>query len=563
MTLPTSPALMRLAGSQARTTERVVDEAKRLRLAPDDLPGLRLPWFEVRNADTITADPETPEEDRAEVLIFDEIGGSMGVDAASLAAQIGEIDTPINVRINSPGGSVFDALAIHSALLHHPHDVRVYVDGIAASAASVVAMAGNDIVMMPGSQMMIHDASAMEGGNPEDHRNMATFLDRQSDNIADMYRARAGGSIDEWRARMQDETWAFAQEAVDLGLADRVWSDGGGDTVDPQDELMTRSFDAYLKAKYRFAGRQYAPPPGAPRQRRSIASVRDRESAPMSRVQAAQERARAFESGHPVTMPDLTTRTQTQTGAVGLGDKRQLPFGSQLRATLETRNGKDLYHVHGYASVFDRPYPMWDTFGEYDEVVTRGAADRTLASDPDVAFLVNHGGVTMARTTNGTLTLSADNVGLVQDAWLNPDRTDVRDLISAIEDELITEMSFAFMIPEGGGQWSKDFTRFEIRAFDLHRGDVSAVNYGASPWTSIAHRAREVMLHAKELPEGIQRALAARLGTPLNRRVRQREVFSTNAIESRLLVEDTHPAREPVPVNQGRKLSLVEEMLKG
>jgi HK97 family phage prohead protease len=205
---------------------------------------------------------------------------------------------------------------------------------------------------------------------------------------------------------------------------------------------------------------------------------------------------------------------------------------------------------------------MWDQFGEYEEVIIAGAFDYTLATGPDVAFLVNHGGVTMARTTNGTLTLSADSVGLVTDAWLNPGRTDVSDLISAIEDGLINEMSFAFMIPNGGATWSDDFTRFEIRAADLDRGDVSAVNYGASPWTSIAARAREVLTHAGDVPEGMRRALAAKLGTPLNRRVRQADTTDLFQVETRLLAAEPTPTREPIKVPEGRSLTRVEEMLR-
>lgn len=554
----------RMSGLVSRNTARIVAHAKRMRLTHDEMADMRLPWFEVRNA--LGSVVEGDEEDRSEVFIFDEIGGSMGVDANELVSQITAINGPINVRLNSPGGSVFDALQIHSAFLHHPHHVRAYVDGIAASAASVVMLGADEIVMMPGSQTMIHDASAPDPGNPEDHRNMATFLERQSDNIAALYQAKGGGTVDEWRARMQDETWSFADETVEMGLADRVWARNGDMVEVESDPLMERTFDL-SRFNYRFAGRQKAPAPGAPRRRTARASVRDRERAPLSRVQAAQERRAAFDSGVPVTMPDLSTRAQTRTGAVGLGDRRQSGFPTQLRTALDTTKGKDLYHVHGYASVFAKPYPMWDTFGEYEEVIVRGAFDRTLMSDPDVAFLVNHGGVTMARTTNGTLTLSSDAVGLVQDAWLNPGRTDVADLISAIEDQMITEMSFAFMIPEGAGQWSQDFGVYEIRACDIHRGDVSAVNYGASPWTSIATRAREVLMHAGDIPEGMQRALAAKLGTPVNRRVRQESVTTVDSglafVESRLLATEPTPAREAIPDGTGRTLSLIEEMLKG
>jgi HK97 family phage prohead protease len=193
----------------------------------------------------------------------------------------------------------------------------------------------------------------------------------------------------------------------------------------------------------------------------------------------------------------------------GLGAARSLAFPVQLRATLETRKGQQLYHLSGIASVTDTPYEMWDFAGPYDEIVARRAFDDTLASDPDVAFLVNHRGVTMARTTNGTLELAMGDAGLRSEAWLNPKRQDVTDLVLAIEDRDIDEMSFAFMLEEG--RWSEDFTTFTITRLDINRGDVSAVNYGANPYTSIAARSREILDELGRLPVGLARAAMTRL----------------------------------------------------
>ena len=560
----------RLADRVTRTTTRVMNHLRQLAIndprgldrSIDDVRSLRLEWFEVRNA---AGDREAPAEP-ATIFVYDEIGGSFGVDAEALVHEIHDITAPqINVRINSPGGSVFDAIAIYNALNHHPAHVVVWVDSLAASAASVIAMSGDEIVMMPGSQMMIHDASNILEGNGEEHRQDGSFLDRQSDNIAGIYGLRTGRTPDKERSRMLDETWMFAQEAVDLGFADRVETpparvapepfDGEDVTDEPS---MTRSFDLEHFG-YRYVGRETAPAPDGPRRRRAVTRTADRT---IDRTEASERRRRAFSLGEPVPMPDMTTRAQTRAGAVGVGTGRELPFPAGLRAVLETRNGRDLYHVHGYATVFDKKYPMWDEFGEYEEVVRAGAADRTLASEPDVSFLVNHGGVTMARTTNGTLTLSADKIGMVQDAWLNPNRGDVKDIISAIEDELVTEMSFAFMIPEGGGWWSEDFTTFEIRRFDIDRGDVSAVNYGASPWTSITARARSVLMHAAELPDGMQRAFLARLGSPTARRIRQAAAVDLEpSLDLRPLAAMPTPGREIIP-HSGRSLSLIKSMLE-
>jgi HK97 family phage prohead protease len=201
---------------------------------------------------------------------------------------------------------------------------------------------------------------------------------------------------------------------------------------------------------------------------------------------------------------------QTPPGAADIrpcGNGRALPFKAvQLRAELVERDNRQFYRLDGYASVVEQPYEMWDLFGPYEEVISRGAFDKTLSAKPDVAFLVNHRGVTMARTTNGTLELSTDPIGLRSVAFLNPDRQDVRDLVSAVSDKLITEMSFGFTIPDGGATWAEDFSTFRIDETYLDRGDTSAVNYGANPYTSIAARSREIMRELQYLPAGAARA---------------------------------------------------------
>lgn len=257
-----SPGLRALYWTIGHTHQRFADVAARQGLTVADLGGVKLPWYEIRNA-VNEEDPAGVEEETATVFIFDEIGGSFGVDAKQFAKDLEEITAPrIRVRINSPGGSVFDAIAIHSALLHHPARIITCVDGLAASAASVIAMAGDEIETMPGGQWMIHDASATDSGNAAEKAKMQTFLDRQSQNLADMYARRAGGHAEEWRELMKAETWAFAQEAVDLGLSDRVVeSERKAPPIEDKEmaERMARTFD--VSTRYRYAGRRHAPAP--------------------------------------------------------------------------------------------------------------------------------------------------------------------------------------------------------------------------------------------------------------------------------------------------------------
>lgn len=199
------------------------------------------------------------------------------------------------------------------------------------------------------------------------------------------------------------------------------------------------------------------------------------------------------------------------------GNARSLAFGAEMRATKRDWNGKPMYNLLGIASVTNQPYEMYDMFGPYEEVIDHQAFDETLAADPDVAFLLNHRGMTMARTrakegSDRTLTLRMVNEGLEADAWLNPKRQDVADLITAIDDGNIDQMSFAFMLEEGW--WSEDFSTFKITKLDIDRGDVSAVNYGANPYTSIAARSREILDDLAGLPAGAKRAALALLSNP-------------------------------------------------
>lgn len=206
------------------------------------------PWFEIRNADS---------PDEAEMLIYDEVGGWWGTTPDSVVEELRAVTSPnLRVRINSPGGSVFDGVAIANALRLHPANVTVQIDGLAASIASVIAMAGDRVVMTPQSQMMIHDASGLCMGNSADMEEMGQLLDLQSDNIADCYAERAGGTREEWRACMQAESWYLAQEAVDAGLADEVLP--SRKPSEPAEPALAASWDLSV---FRYAGREQAPGP--------------------------------------------------------------------------------------------------------------------------------------------------------------------------------------------------------------------------------------------------------------------------------------------------------------
>lgn len=160
------------------------------------------------------------------VDVYDDIGEggwfSEGLTAKSFAAQLKDVKGSLSVHINSAGGDVFDGIAIGNAIRAHKGPVSTVTEGLAASIASVIAQAGQERVMQPGSMMMIHDAFGLCVGNAAEMAKMADTLGQVSDNLAEIYASRAGGSQQTWRDSMREETWYTAEEAVSAGLADRV-----------------------------------------------------------------------------------------------------------------------------------------------------------------------------------------------------------------------------------------------------------------------------------------------------------------------------------------------------
>ena len=137
--------------------------------------------------------------------------------------DLGDVKT-INLHINSPGGSVFEGIAIYNMLKQNKAHVNVYVDGLAASIASVIAMSGDAIFMPSNSMLMIHNPWTMAVGNASELRKQADDLDKITESSIQTYLNQAGDKLDEETLRqlMDDETWLTAKEAVDYGLATEV-----------------------------------------------------------------------------------------------------------------------------------------------------------------------------------------------------------------------------------------------------------------------------------------------------------------------------------------------------
>jgi len=164
-------------------------------------------------------------------------------------------------------------------------------------------------------------------------------------------------------------------------------------------------------------------------------------------------------------------------------ETRNVPFADrvELRESANGTGGTDLTFT-GYASVTDTPYEMQDWLGPYTEVVRSGAFTKTLSEGADVAFLVNHEGLTLARTKSGTLALGEDAGGLTVEARLDAASPHVLALRSAMDRGDVDEMSMAFRCMRQ--EWSPDYMQRDIIEVSLDKGDVSAVNYGANPYTT-------------------------------------------------------------------------------
>jgi ATP-dependent Clp protease protease subunit len=162
----------------------------------------------------------------AEMLIYGDIGGGWyeeGITAKGITEQIDQLDVDdLHVRINSGGGLVFEGIAIYNALARCSANIIVHIDGIAASIASVIMMAGDEIIISEGANVMIHKPWSFAMGDAESMRKEADILDKLEAGIIDIYEARTGAKRADLVAWVGDETWFLGQEAVDAGFADSM-----------------------------------------------------------------------------------------------------------------------------------------------------------------------------------------------------------------------------------------------------------------------------------------------------------------------------------------------------
>ena len=173
-------------------------------------------WYEIK-----------AKQDIAEIYLYDEIGG-WGIPAKQFVDELKAVKSSrIELHINSPGGGVFDGIAIYNVLKAHPATITTYIDGLAASIASVIALAGETVIMAENALFMMHNPTGLTVGSAEDMRKMAAALDKIRDLLIGTYVAKSGQSEAEIAALLDAETWMNAEEAFDAGFVDQI-----GDEMD-------------------------------------------------------------------------------------------------------------------------------------------------------------------------------------------------------------------------------------------------------------------------------------------------------------------------------------------
>ncbi len=189
------------------------------------------PLRTVRNANDDT---------RASLYVYDAIGGFWGISAEDIARgldALGDVST-IDLRVNSPGGDVFEARAMATLIKQHPANVATHIDGLAASAGTQVANAGDTIEIAQGGFYMIHNAWSVSIGNRHDMLDMAGTLEQIDNTLVAEYARRTGESRDQVTEWMDAETWFSADDAMAHGFVDSVFGDADDDT-----EADTSNFD--------------------------------------------------------------------------------------------------------------------------------------------------------------------------------------------------------------------------------------------------------------------------------------------------------------------------------
>jgi len=204
----------------------------------------------------------------AELIMYAPIGADLwgdGITSSSVARVLRNLrkDEEVTVRLNSPGGDAFEGIAIYNALVRHEGKVTVEVDALAASAASIIAMAGDEIRMATGALIMIHEAWGLAMGPAEDHEKAAGLLRKLNDEMAAIYAARTKLDDKKLLRMMAEETWMNSQDALDNGFCEQVHAAKGAPDQPKEEAERQDKAAASLIGKYKRAPSALRSHPGS------------------------------------------------------------------------------------------------------------------------------------------------------------------------------------------------------------------------------------------------------------------------------------------------------------
>jgi HK97 family phage prohead protease len=412
--------------------------------------------FDDEEGDAVATEGATAGE--LELLIHGRIGGGFfysGVTAAGVAEALAGHEGPLRLRINSPGGDAFEGFAIYNLLSRHPGPITATVDGLAASAASIIAMVGDTVEMSAASELMIHDAWSVAIGNADDMRAEADVVDSISNISAALYADKAGGTPEAWRGKMRAETWYAPNEAVTAGLADVALPGRHGNAAPPEEDLQQRA----AASRFRYLDRAHAP-------------------APIINRAAARPVATTTRGGRRPSSR-LVSR-----GAVGRELLRSQPHLLQ-RALVSLESTITGSVFEGYAAVFGQVSAK--TGEDWHEQFADGSFDMVIAEKLTAALWNHNPDHLLGRQASGTLRLSADTGGLHY-ALDIPNTTVGRDLRELHERGDLTGASVGFL--PGLDTWglTEQGARLRTHTEVSYLRDISPVSFAAYDATSVDMR---------------------------------------------------------------------------
>jgi len=295
---------------------------------------------------------QAKDADEAEVRIYDAIG-TWGVTASQFVRDIKAIKAgTIRVRINSPGGEVFDGFAIHNAIRALSANVIVHVDGLAASAGSVVALAGDEVRMAKNAYMMIHNTAGGVMGGADDMKKQASLLEKLDDTIAGIYEDKTGKDKEYWAGLMDAETWFTSEEAMKEGLIDAI--DEPVKEEKPANSFDFKIYNKVPQAVLEAFGKQTNPEtPAAPVAQRSETEPA-KEQEPNMATATTSAPAATVAAPAPQSERDQLTQTAIENyinrgRQLGIGEGKTSEM-ERMKAIMEACPGNPELAIQGFVS---------------------------------------------------------------------------------------------------------------------------------------------------------------------------------------------------------------------